>query len=172
MVWNSFLAEHRKAPLSRCALTVLQRVPLWWYFPAGVLLLWIGLTLLSTFIVGSPDVERLESLRQAPLWVLAVVPLGEALIWTVAFVEAGAYFQASTIGAVLGVAAYSVLLHSQFGLLGIVVSAWIGAVLNASYLVMRRRSRVAATVNAIALRWTFIVYAYHAAVSAGSGSAA
>jgi hypothetical protein len=148
---------------------MLQRIPLWLYFPTAALLLWTGLVVMSTLMTDSADTERAELLRQAPLWVLVLVPLVEALVWTVAFVELAAYFHAAAIGAVMGVAAYSLLVHSGFW--GIIVSAWIGGVLNATYLLMRGRSRLAAAANAIALRWAFIVYAYFTVATHASAGA-
>jgi hypothetical protein len=139
---------------------VFRKLPLWLYWPIGALLLWAGLALASSLMDDPADVARADLLRQAPLWVLVVVPLGEALVWTVAFVEVGACFRAPVIGAAIGVAAYSVLLHASFGIWGIVVSAWIGVIVNGCYVLMRDRSRVAAVANALALRWSFIAYAY------------
>lgn len=138
-----------------------QKLPLWLYFPIAAFLLWAGLAIMSGLLNDPLDAARAELLRQAPIWVLVLVPLGEALLWTVAFIEAGAYFHAAAIGAVFGVAAYSLLFHWSFGLWGIVVSSWIGGILNASYVLMRKRSRLAAAANAIALRWAFIAYAYY-----------
>lgn len=138
----------------------MHKVPLWAYFPSAALLLWVGLALMSP-LMGSKtavDAERAELLQQAPVWVLILVPVGEALLWTVAFVEVAAYFRAAAFGAIAGVAAYSLVTHSGFW--GIVVSAWIGAVLNTCYILMRGRSRPAAIANAIGLRWAFIAYAY------------
>lgn len=150
----------------------MRSVPLWLYFPVAALLLWCGLALMSAFMgdPSSAEAERADVLRQAPVWVLFLVPIGEALLWTVAFIEVAGYFRAAAVGAIAGVAAYSLLMHSGFW--GILVSAWIGAVLNACYMLMRNRSRLAAVANTIALRWAFVAYAYFTVVGTVQRAAA
>jgi hypothetical protein len=59
-----------------------------------------------------------------------------------------------------GVFAYSVLYHAREGALAIAASGWLGAVVGCLYVVMRERSRWAAILNALCLRWTFVAYAY------------
>ena len=125
-----------------------------------------GLAAIST--VTGPEVlvdPKVEILRSAPAWLLGiagvVVPVLEVLVWTVAFVEGFArVFRTPLLGAACGVLAYSVLFHWSGGILAIVASAWVGCVLNCAYYLMRNRSRLAAIVNTVALRWSFLAFAY------------
>jgi hypothetical protein len=125
-----------------------------------------GLAVIST--VAGPDVfhdPKIEILRSTPVWLLGIVgllvPILEALVWTVAFVEGFAYaFRAPLLGAACGVLAYSALFHWSGGILAIVTSAWIGAVATYAYYLMRNRSRLAAFANTVALRWSFLAFAY------------
>jgi membrane protease YdiL (CAAX protease family) len=129
-------------------------------------LLFGGLAAISA--VTGPDAlvdPKVEVLRSAPLWLLGtiglVAPVLEALVWTAAFVEGLAHaFRAPLLGAACGVLAYSVLFHWSSGGLAIVASAWLGCVLNYAYYVMRNRSRLAAFANTVALRWSFLAFAY------------
>lgn len=128
--------------------------------------MFIGLAALSA--ITGPDAlvdSKVEILRSAPAWLLGivslVVPLLEALVWTVAFVEGLAHaLRAPLLGAACGVLAYSVLFHWSGGGLAIVASAWVGCVLNYAYYLMRNRSRLAAFANTAALRWSFLAFAY------------
>ena len=141
-------------------------MPLWSYFPIGLALFFGGLIILSA-IAGFPDEvsPKAAILSIAPLWMLVLllvlVPVGEALLWTVFFTEAIArVFRAPILGAVCGVFAYSVLFHGPEGLLAVAVSGWFGTVLGFLYIVMRVRSRWGAFINVVCLRWAFVAYIY------------
>lgn len=141
---------------------ILGKLPLLSFFPIGLVLLSAGLVVIGA-IAGNPDTVNPKGalLPLAPLWLLVLVPMGEVLVWTVAFVEGFARaFRAPLLGAVCGVFAYSVVYHFREGALAIAASGWLGAVVGYLYVVMRERSRWAAILNALCLRWTFIAYAY------------
>ena len=92
--------------------------------------------------------------------VALVVPFLEALVWSVAFVEASRrLLRSPVIGAVLGVVAYSALYHHAAGLWGMVASAWVGGVVNAMYLNLRSESWRVALLFAVGLRWCFVAFA-------------
>jgi hypothetical protein len=141
---------------------IFGKAPLWSFYPIGLVLLFAGLVVISA-IVGFPEGVNPKgaTLRMAPLWVLVLVPVGEAFLWTVAFVEGFArVFRAPLLGALCGVFAYSVLYHARGGALAIAASGWLGAVVGYLYVVMRERSRWAAILNAVCIRWTFVAYAF------------
>ena len=143
-----------------------NKLPLWIYFPAGLVLMWSGLAAISEF--AGPDAlndPKIAIIQTAPIWLLGAaavgVPLLEALVWTAGFTEGFDYtLHAPILGAVCGVVAYSFVFHWSGGALAIVSSAWIGSVLNVAYCLMRKRSRLAALANAVALRWCFFLFAY------------
>ena len=141
-------------------------MPLWSYFPIGLALIFGGLIIASA-VAGFPDEvsPKAATLRIAPLWMLVLalvlVPVGEALLWTVFFTEAIArVFRAPILGAACGVFAYSVLFHGPEGLPAVAVSGWFGTVLGFLYIVMRVRSRWAAFIDVVCLRWAFVAYVY------------
>jgi hypothetical protein len=138
---------------------------LWAYFPTGVALLFVGLWAISVVTGSSNDVDpKSELLRTAPLWILVLVPIGEALLWTVAFTEGFAYMlRAPLLGMICGLFVYSVAFHASGGALAIAASAWVGAVWGSLYVLMRGRSRWAAFANLVCLRWAFVAYAYFVA---------
>ncbi len=147
---------------------LLDRLPLWSFFPLGLLLLFAGLAIIGVS-VQMPEGEspKAAAMRMAPLWVLVLVPLAEAMAWTVAPTEVCArWLRAAWFGAVFGVLAYA-LYHAPEGGLGIATSAWMGIVLACLYLAMRERSRRAAILNTICIRWTFTAYAYVALAGLG-----
>lgn len=132
------------------------------YFPIGFALIVAGLYVIEA-LAGEPATldPKLEPFAAAPLWILVLVPLAEALVWTVAFTEGFArVFRAPLLGAICGVFAYGVLYHGGQGAFAIATSAWIGAVLGYIYVVMRARSRRAALLNVVCLRWAFIALAF------------
>lgn len=142
------------------------KLPLWSYFPIGLALLVAGLNAIGAVAGDSGEIgPKAELLRAAPLWVLVpvlvLVPIGEALLWTVAFTEAFAYkLRAPLLGAICGLFAYSVVFHAGQGALAVAASAWAGAVWGYLYVVMRTRSRWAAFINLVCLRWAFVALAY------------
>jgi hypothetical protein len=139
----------------------LDRFPLWSFFPIGIVLIVAGSFAIGALLGNSGQVTpKVSPLQDAPLWVLVLVPVVEALLWTVAFTEGFAYaFRAPLLGALFGLFAY-VLYHFSKGMLGIVTSAWLGAVWSYLYVVMRERSRWAAFINLVCLRWAFVALAY------------
>ncbi len=143
-----------------------NRLPLWSYFPIGLVLMLGGLAAISEFAgTDALNDPKIAIIQSAPFWLLLVVAVGvpmlEALVWTAAFVEGFDYtLHAPILGAVCGVIAYSLAFHWTGGALAIVSSAWIGSVLNSAYCLMRTRSRLAALTNSVALRWGFFAFAY------------
>jgi hypothetical protein len=141
-------------------------LPLWGYFPIGLALMFGGLVLISALTGPDGLIDpKIEVLRSAPPWLLGlvglVVPVIEAFVWTVSFVEGFAYtLRTPLLGAVCGILAYGVLFHLSGGILGIVAATWVGVVLNCTYYLMRNRSRLAAFANTVALRWCFLAFAY------------
>ena len=149
---------------------ILGKLPLWSYFPIGLVLLYAGPWAIAAIVGADDGVDpKAAMLRDAPPWMLLLVPMvveiGEALLWTVAFTEGFAYaFRAPVLGVLCGWLAY-VAYHVPHGMLAVVVSGWVGAVWGCLYVVMRERSRWAAFVNLVGLRWAFFAYVY--AVSGG-----
>lgn len=111
------------------------------------------------------DAAKDAAMRAAPLWVLVpvliLVEMGEALVWTVLFTEGFArVLRAPFAGALCGVFAYSVLFHSAGGMVAVVASGWLVTVVSGIYLAMRERSRRAAVLTAIGIKWVFGAYAF------------
>jgi hypothetical protein len=144
--------------------------PLWTYFPVGLALLFAGLVAIGVVMGASDEVgPKGEALRRAPLWILVLMPIGEALVWTVLPTEGFARaFRAPLLGAVCGLLAYMVY-HASGGLLSVVSSAWVGAVWGSLYVLMRGRSRWAAFATLVCLRWSFVAYAYVSVGGRGFG---
>ena len=144
----------------------MTRLPTWAIILITTLLLFGGLAvasyLLPTHTAG--EIEKLKELghisRGQFLAVGILVVILEALFWTVAFVELGAKFAKSPLlGAALGVFSYSVVHHWSGGFKAIVMSGWIVLVLNASYVVLRQRSRLVAVLSTVAHKLAFLTVA-------------
>ena len=135
-----------------------------WFAFSDVALLGGVILFAHIFGDGTPPAPTIEIMKTAPVplvfAVAMLVPLGEALLWTVLLVEgAGVFFGAAWIGALSGIIAYSVVYHANAGTVGIVCSAWIALVSNASYLILRRTSRWLGYWWVVGLRWTFVTFA-------------
>lgn len=155
---------------------LLARMPAWGLFVLALVLLFAGLAAIGALIdlPADPGVKG-ALVRSAPVWVLVVVPVAEALLWTVLFTEGFAFaFRSPTLGMLSGLFAYSALFHASGGVLGVATSAWIGGVCGALYLILRPRSRWRAALAVAGLRWCFMAYAFYALgglgpVGAGAG---
>jgi len=153
----------------------MARVPTWVVILITSALLFGGLEV-SSFLVQTQtdlDIERLRVAHQVS--VVQFLSLGifietlEALFWTVAFIELGAKLAKSPLfGAVLGVVGYSVVFHWSGGINAILVTGWIVLVLNASYLVLRERSRLMAVFSTVAQKIAFITLAAVSLYPAGA----
>jgi hypothetical protein len=135
-------------------------------FACAIVALFGGLAVLSIgdsqAVSGSdPTANALRSFPLLPLIVVAtLVSAVEALFWTVLFVEVAARaIQRPWAGALLGAAAYGVAYHWSKGPFAMLVASYVGAVLGVCYVAMRRRSRPAAGVAIVALRWMFVAFA-------------
>jgi len=140
------------------------RVAAWAEFPLAAAVLLLGLLALSVVQGREEAVASMSPLAAAPLWLVGAVglavPILEVLVWSVLFVEPAArWLNAPALGALAGVAAYSVLYHHRGGSWAIVDSAWVGGVVNTAYVMARRRSMVRALWFAVGLRWCFVAVA-------------
>ena len=140
------------------------KLPTWAQFPLAAAVLLLGLAAITAGHDDGGAAQVASPLATAPLWLLAmvgiVVPVGEVLVWSVAFVESAArLIQAPVLGALVGVVFYSAVYHAAGGPLAMVASAWVGGVVNATYVLLRRNSVRRAIVYAIGLRWFFIAFA-------------
>jgi hypothetical protein len=146
----------------RRAASRLACLPAWAVFVLGLAVLFLPFAPIGTPIDIPADHAKEAALRAAPLWLLAVVPLGEALLWTVAFTEAFArVFRAPVLGMACGLFAYGVLFHAPEGVIAIAASTWVGAVCGVVYLVLRRRSRLKGALAVAGLRWSFVAFAVY-----------
>lgn len=141
----------------------MRRAPTWAVIGCTALALFGASELLA--LIEPPEFSEVANdIADAPialfLGVGIIVYVFEALLWTVAFTEAGArLFKSARLGAFLGVLAYGVVFHWSGGWFSILASSWIGMVLNLSYLILRERSRKIAILSTIAHKVAFILYA-------------
>ncbi len=104
------------------------------------------------------------AMKAAPIWLLIVaglsVPLLEAVLWTICFIEgADAIARRPQWGALGGVVAYGAIYHSSGDMRTVLASTWVAFVVNISYLVLRIRSRMMAILWVAGLRWIFVGFA-------------
>jgi hypothetical protein len=144
----------------------MARLPTWAIILITTVLLFGGLEVASFLkpTETNTDIEKLGVLGQVSmvqfLCIGILVEILEALFWTVGFVELGSKLAKSPLlGAVLGVIAYSVVFHWSGGIVSILISGWIVLVLNASYLILRQRSRPVAIFSTVAQKIAFITLA-------------
>jgi hypothetical protein len=139
-----------------------DRLPLWSFFPIGLVVLFAGMIVIG--LIEGPSEEGLKNaalIRKSALWALVLIPPGEVLLWTVAFTEAVARaFRAPLTGAMLGVFGYGVLYHAPYGINAVVSATWLGVVLACVYLAMRERSLWAATLTVICIKCALIAFPY------------
>ena len=141
----------------------MRKIPTAAIFLVAAALLVGGLLVLPFGNDTGSSVDTSAKIAQHP-WLFAgvglVVEVGEALVWTVAFIESFAWaLRAPWLGAIAGIAAYSVGFHWNRGLVGILASGWIVLVLNVTYLILRERSKKTAVLCTIGLKWCFLAYA-------------
>ena len=141
----------------------MHRFPTWIVISITAVLLFGGLQIAAAFGPVVDEVE-LKTLTETPLGLFLGVGIPvvifEALFWTVAFVELGAKFAKSPlIGAIGGLIGYGVVFHWSGGVFSVLVSSWIALILNSSYVLLRRRSRMVAILSTMAHKVAFIIYA-------------
>ncbi|HEY2346922.1 MAG TPA: hypothetical protein VGH80_13775 [Xanthomonadaceae bacterium] len=141
----------------------MQRFPTWTIIVATTVVLYGGLIVLAHLIPDAhahkPPLLKLPSLDRI-IFVGIPVYLLEALFFTAGAIEVSAKFASMPLlGAAAGVLGYGVLYHWSHGLSGIILASWIALVLNASYLVLRARSRKTAILSTVGQKLTFLLFA-------------
>lgn len=140
-----------------------QRFPTWAIIVATTVALFGGLAIAAQLV---PDAHghQLPLVSQPSLGRLFVIGvpayLMEALVFTVGAIELAAKFaRRPLLGAAAGIFGYGVLYHWSHGLSGIILASWIALVLNASYIVLRARSKQTAILSTVGQKLTILMFA-------------
>jgi len=141
----------------------MQRFPTWTIIVATTVALYGGL-LIAAHLVPDAHNHTFSPLKlPTPFRLFAIgipVYVLEALVFTVGAIEAAAKFiRMPILGAAVGVLGYGVIYHWSHGLSGIILASWIALVLNASYVVLRERSRKTAILSTVGQKLAFLLLA-------------
>lgn len=141
----------------------MHKFPTWTIIITTTVVLFGGL-IIAAHLVPDANIHKPSLLTlPSPLRFFAIgVPIYviEALFFTVVPIELAAKFvRMPLIGAAAGVLGYGVLYHWSHGLSGIILASWIAVVLNASYLLLRTRSKKTATLSTVGQKLAFLLFA-------------
>ena len=141
----------------------MQRLPTWAIVIATTVVLYGGL-MIAAHLVPDAHIHKLPLLKSpTPLRLFAIgipVYVMEALVFTVGAIEAAARFVCMpALGAAAGILGYGVVYHWSHGLSGIILASWIALVLNASYLLLRERSKQTAILSTVGQKLAFLLFA-------------
>lgn len=141
----------------------MQRFPTWMIVVATTVVLYGGLAVAAQ-LVPDAHAHALPLLKLPSLDRLFVIGVPayvmEALVFTVGAIEVAAKFmRMPLLGAAAGILGYGVLYHWSHGLSGIILASWIALVLNASYIVLRERSKKTAILSTVGQKLTILMFA-------------